>query len=38
MMIFQKDRVNFVDWAKNAVLHQNDPNPMPMGSIIATAK
>jgi len=38
MMIFQKDKVKLVDWAKNAVQHQNDPNPTPMGSIIATAK
>lgn len=37
MMIFQKDRVRLVDWAINAVDHQNDPNPTPMGSIIATA-
>lgn len=37
MMIFQKDRVNLVDWAVNAVQHQNDKNPTPMGSIIATA-
>jgi phosphatidylserine decarboxylase len=38
MMIFQKDRVKFEDWAKNAVKHRHDENPMKMGSVIATAK
>lgn len=37
MMIFQKNKVELVDWAKNAVQHQNDQNPTPMGSIIAKA-
>lgn len=37
MMVFQKDRVYLADWAVNAVQHQNDPKPTPMGSIIATA-
>ena len=37
MMIFQKDRVVLEDWAINAVQHQNDPNPTPMGTVIATA-
>lgn len=37
MMIFQKDRARLEDWAVNAVKHQNDPQPTPMGSIIATA-
>lgn len=37
MMIFQRDRVRLADWAINAVAHQNDPNPTPMGSVIATA-
>ena len=37
IMVFQKDRVNLAEWAVNAVLHQNDPKPTPMGSIIATA-
>ena len=36
MMIFQKDKVKLVEWAKNAAAHQNDPNPMKMGSVIAT--
>ena len=35
-MIFQKDRVTLADWAVNAVQHQNDPNPTPLGSVIAT--
>ena len=38
MMIFQRDKVRLADWAVNAVQHQNDPNPTPMGSIIATQK
>ncbi len=37
MMVFQKDRVVLEDWAVNAVQHQNDPNPTPLGSVIATA-
>jgi phosphatidylserine decarboxylase len=37
MMIFQKDKVRLADWAVHAVKHQNDPNPTPMGSVIATA-
>ncbi|HEY0018138.1 MAG TPA: phophatidylserine decarboxylase associated domain-containing protein [Longimicrobium sp.] len=37
MMIFQKDRVRMEEWARNAVSHQNDPNPTPLGSVIATA-
>ncbi|MGY4816527.1 phophatidylserine decarboxylase associated domain-containing protein [Pseudomonas chlororaphis subsp. piscium] len=37
MMIFQKDRVQLEGWAVNAVAHQNDPIPTPLGSIIATA-
>lgn len=37
MMIFQKDRVVLEKWAREAVKHQNDPNPTPLGSIIATA-
>lgn len=36
MMLFQKDRVRLAEWAINAVAHQNDPNPTPMGSVIAT--
>lgn len=36
MMLFQKDRVTLADWAVHAVDHRNDPNPTPMGSIIAT--
>lgn len=37
MMIFQKGRVQLEDWAVNAVAHQNDPQPTPMGTVIATA-
>ncbi|HWW12186.1 MAG TPA: phosphatidylserine decarboxylase [Brevundimonas sp.] len=37
MMVFQKDRVVLEDWAVNAVQHQNDPNPTPLGRVIATA-
>jgi len=37
IMAFQKDRVVLENWAINAVQHQNDPNPTPMGSVIATA-
>ena len=38
MMVFQKDKVQLANWAVDAVQHQNDPQPTPMGSIIATAK
>lgn len=37
MMLFQRDRVQLEEWAINAVQHRNDPNPTPMGSIIARA-
>lgn len=37
MMIFQRDRVRLEEWAVNAVKHQTDPNPTPMGSVIARA-
>lgn len=37
MMIFQKDRVRLEKWAVDAVKHQNDPNPTPLGSVIARA-
>jgi phosphatidylserine decarboxylase len=37
VMIFQRGRVKLEDWAVNAVKHQNDPKPVPMGSVIATA-
>jgi phosphatidylserine decarboxylase len=37
MMVFQRNRVLLEDWAINAVQHQADPNPTPLGSIIATA-
>lgn len=37
MMIFQKDRAIFEEWAVNAVKHQNDPEPTPVSTIIATA-
>lgn len=36
MMLFQRDRVQLEEWAVHAVKHQNDPNPTPMGSVIAT--
>jgi phosphatidylserine decarboxylase len=36
-MIFQKDRVRLADWAVHAKKHQNDPNPTPLGTVIATA-
>lgn len=35
MMVFQKDRVVLEQWAINAVQHRNDPNPTPLGSVIA---
>lgn len=38
IMVFQRDRVRLEEWAVNAVQHQNDKNPTPLGSIIATAK
>jgi len=38
MMVFQRDKVQLAPWAMDAVQHQNDPQPTPMGSIIATAK
>jgi phosphatidylserine decarboxylase len=37
MMIFQRGRVRLADWAVHAVKHQNDKNPTPMGTVIATA-
>lgn len=37
IMIFQKDKVTLADWAIHAVDHQNDPKPIPMGSVIAKA-
>ncbi len=37
IMIFQKDRVRLEQWAVDALKHQNDPKPTPMGSVIATA-
>lgn len=36
MMIFQRDKLRLADWAVNAVHHQNDTIPIPLGSIIAT--
>ena len=35
MMLFQKDKVKLEDWARNAIQHRNDKNPIPLGSIIA---
>ncbi|MDX2103692.1 MAG: phosphatidylserine decarboxylase family protein [Alphaproteobacteria bacterium] len=37
VMVFQKDRVTLEEWAVNAIQHRNDPNPVPLGSVIATA-
>jgi phosphatidylserine decarboxylase len=37
MMIFQKDKVLLEKWAIDAVQHQTDQTPTPLGSIIATA-
>jgi phosphatidylserine decarboxylase len=37
MMIFQRDRATLADWAVHAEKHQQDPKPVPMGTIIATA-
>ncbi|MEM7247964.1 MAG: phophatidylserine decarboxylase associated domain-containing protein [Acidobacteriota bacterium] len=34
-MIFQKDAVKLVDWARHAERHRDDPDPTPMGSVIA---
>jgi hypothetical protein len=32
IMAFEKDKAVLAEWAVNAVKHQNDPNPAPMGS------
>ncbi|MFN7963239.1 MAG: phophatidylserine decarboxylase associated domain-containing protein [Thermoanaerobaculia bacterium] len=37
VMIFQRDKVRLAEWAVHAVQHQNDPQPTPMGTVIATA-
>ncbi len=37
-MIFQKDKVKLEKWALDAVKHRNDPNPTPMGTVIATPR
>lgn len=37
VMIFQRDKVHLADWAVNAPLHQHDPQPVPMGTVIATS-
>jgi phosphatidylserine decarboxylase len=37
MMVFQRDRVRLADWAVHAVHKRNDPEPTPMGSVVATA-
>lgn len=37
MMIFQKDRAKLEEWAINAVAGRNNPQPTPLGSVIATA-
>ncbi len=38
MMIFQKDKVDLAEWALEAETHRLDPNPTPMGTVIAKAK
>ncbi|KAF9739942.1 hypothetical protein PMIN06_008855 [Paraphaeosphaeria minitans] len=38
IMVFQRGKVTLADWAVNAKEHQSDPKPIPMGSVIATAK
>ncbi len=38
MMIFQRDPVQVAPWALDAAKHQNDPNPAPMGTRIATRR
>ncbi len=38
MMIFQRDRVRFEEWALNAVQNRTNKKPTPMGTIIATAR
>eukprot|EP01035_Chromulina_nebulosa_P020150 gene20150-26162_t len=35
IMIFQKDKVQLEKWAIDAIQHQNDKYPIPMGTIIA---
>jgi phosphatidylserine decarboxylase len=37
MMIFQRDKVVLEQWARDAVKHQSDKNPTPMGTVIASA-
>ncbi|KAJ3510949.1 hypothetical protein NMY22_g15808 [Coprinellus aureogranulatus] len=37
IMIFQKDKVKLEDWAVNATEHRQDPQPIPIGTVIATA-
>lgn len=37
MMIFQPNRVRLEEWAVEAVKHRTDPNPTPLGSVIARA-
>ena len=38
IMIFQKDRVTLEKWAVEAVTHQSDANPTPMGTVIARSR
>ncbi|MDH5181701.1 MAG: phosphatidylserine decarboxylase family protein [Gammaproteobacteria bacterium] len=35
MMIFQKDKVELVEWARHAFEHRNDKEPKALGSVIA---
>lgn len=37
MMVFQRDKVRLEEWAVQAVKHQEDSNPTPLGSVIARA-
>jgi phosphatidylserine decarboxylase len=37
MLIFQRGRVNLVDWAVHAKKHRTDLRPVPLGTVIATA-
>lgn len=37
-MIFQRDRVRLEEWAVQAVRHRNDPQPTPMGTVIARCR
>lgn len=38
ILIFQRNAVDLADWAIHAKQHRNDPQPIKMGSILATPK